>query len=81
MIRVKRDTDRCGARTGACGARVTCTHRRRRRIPAAPLAARVFVSLGRSRPLKRPTVDDWLAGVAMILAAASWGVLAVLLTG
>jgi hypothetical protein len=33
------------------------------------------------RQVKSPRPGDWLAGAAMLLAVASWGVLAVVLAG
>jgi hypothetical protein len=31
--------------------------------------------------VKRPAAGDWLAGLALLLAAASWGAVAALLAG
>ena len=61
--------------------RVERLHRRVARKPATVRTARIFFSCERTQQVKRSLAADWLAGVTMLLAAASWGVLAALLGG
>jgi hypothetical protein len=81
MVRVKPNVDECGARVAGCrgSRRGDHSHRRRARKSVAPRAGRLFFSLDATRQVKRPPAADWLAGGVMLLAAASWGVLAALL--
>ena len=80
MVSMNRGSNGCrtrslGCREGRTGERV---HRRRTRTPVTPPTGRLFFSCIRTQHMKRA---DWLAGVAMLLAVASWGVLAALLGG
>ncbi len=69
----------CGALTGERG-----SERRHRRPSRKPLVAgggRVFFCGRISQHMERTRAVDWLAGGAMLLAAASWGIVASLLAG
>ncbi len=83
MVSVNRSLHRCGARPIGCrgGLRVERLHRRRARKPVMPRTDRLFFSCGGTQHMRRSLAGDWLAGVAMLLAAASWGVLAAFLAG
>ena len=83
MVSVNGSTDDCGVRRAGCrgGRRVERAHRPAARKPVATRPARIVVSCERTRPAKKSLAADWLAGVAMLCAAASWGVLAALLGG
>jgi len=74
----RRGTHPLGRRAGRPGER---THRRRVRTPVTPRAARIFFSCASTQQMKRPGAGDWLAGAAMLLAVAAWGVLVVVLGG
>ena len=86
MVSVNGSTHDGGVRQSGCrgSRRVERSHRRGARKPATVTtvrAARIFFSCGRTQQVKRSLAADWLAGVTMLLAAASWGVLAALLGG
>lgn len=83
MVSVNRSANGCGVgHAGSCGVRrVERLHRPRARKPVAPSPTRFFLSCREARQTKRPPAGDWLAGGAMLLAAASWGVLAALIGG
>jgi len=79
MVSVNGSTHYCGARQSGCrgGRRGARVHRRGARQPAAVRTARIVFSC----EVKRSRAANWLAGVMMLLAAVSWGVLAALLGG
>jgi hypothetical protein len=81
MIIERKSTHSRRATRGGCRVerRLARPHRRPSRKPVALEGGRVFFSGRTSRQVGRPGRLDWLAGVAMLLAAASWGVLASLL--
>ena len=83
MVNVNRSAKGRSTRvTGCRGGRPQArTHGRRARTPVAPQAARIFFSCLSTQQVKRARARDWIAGVAMLLAVASWGVLAVVLAG
>jgi len=82
MISVKGSTRSC-VRHAGCRAsrRFERSHRPGVRKPVSARTARIFFSCERTQQVKRSLAADWLAGVAMLFAAASWGVLAALLGG
>jgi hypothetical protein len=81
MVGMKRSIEGCAARVRSChgGRLVDHSHRRRTRKPIAPAPSRLFFSLIATQHVKRPLASDWLAGVVLLLACASWGLLAALL--
>jgi len=60
-----------------CGAR--SSHRRPSRRPVIGRGGQVFFSGSIAQHMEGTRTLDWLAGAAMLLAAASWGALASLL--
>jgi hypothetical protein len=87
MVSVNRSAKGCSTRVIGCrgGRPEARSHGRRARTPVAPRAAPIFFSCLSTQQVKRqvknPRPGDWLAGAAMLLAVASWGVLAVVLAG
>jgi hypothetical protein len=81
MVGIKRSVEGCAARVRSCHGdrRVDHSHRRRPRKPVAPAPRRLFFSLTTTQHVKRPRASDWLGGVVLLLACASWGLLAALL--
>lgn len=81
MIEIKRSVDGCAARVRNCHGdrRVDRSHRRRTRRSVAPQPSRLFFSLSATQHVKSPPASDWLAGAVLLLACASWGLLAALL--
>ena len=83
MVSVNGSTHHGGVRHAGCrgGRRFERAHRPgpRKGVPAR--TARIFFSCERTRQVKRSLAADWLTGVAMLCAAAAWGVLAALLGG
>ena len=68
----------CGARHVERGAgRV---HHRVSRRPVEVVGGRLFFCGRISQHMERSRAGDWLAGAAMLLAAASWGLVAALLS-
>ena len=57
------------------------SHRLRRRARVSRESGRVFFSGPTPQHMRRSRINDWLAGAAMFLAVASWGVLISLLGG
>jgi hypothetical protein len=78
MVNVNRSAPHGSARLIGCG-RAERLHQRRRRTPVARQTARVFFSVRGTQHVKTYVAGDWVAGAAMLLAAASWGLLAALL--
>ncbi len=71
---------RRSSRTGCrAWARVERSHRPRSRKPVPGEGGRVFFSGRISQHMESRGVVDWLAGVALLLAVASWGMLISLL--
>ena len=83
MVSVKGSTHYFGVRHAGCrgGRRVERAHRPGARKPVPARTARGFFSRESTRQVKRSLAADWLAGIAMLCAAASWAVLAALLGG
>jgi hypothetical protein len=81
MVGMKRSVEGCAARVRSChgGRRVDHSHRRRTRRPVVPGPNRLFFLLTAAQHVKRPPASDWLAGVVLLLACVSWGLLAALL--
>ncbi len=69
-------TSCAGWRAGRMSSR---PHHRRPRKPGTFEGGCVFFSGRIPQQMERPRAVDWLAGAAMLLAAASWGVLVSLL--
>ena len=78
MVSVTRSGRHGAARPVGCGRLRARDHRRRARTPVAPRPTPLRLSFVPRRG-KRSAGNDWLAGAAMLLAAAGWGVLAALL--
>jgi hypothetical protein len=76
MVSVNRISHQCGARSG-CG-RSERSHRSRPRRPV-PRSDRVFFSFRGTQHVKTSVIADWVAAGAMLLAAASWGLVVMLL--
>jgi hypothetical protein len=81
MVTVNRRHRPYCSRPSGCGGQSRRSEGRRPRRPVAPKPIRVFFSIGNAQHVKRPTPGDWLAGAAMLLAAASWTFVAMLLGG
>lgn len=81
MAIATRSTGGCRSSCAGCRAtgRVARSNRRRSRRAVIVEGGRVFFSGRIPRQMESPQAVDWLAGVAMLLAAASWGVLMSLL--
>jgi len=80
MIIVGENTHRGRAcRVGCRVRRSRRPHRQQPRTRVTSEGGRVFFSSRTPQQMERPRLMDWLAGVAMLLAAASWGILASLL--
>ena len=82
MVSVKGSTRSCVRHAGCRNRRrFERSHRPGMRNPVPARTARIFFSCERAQQVKRLLAADWLAGVAMLFAVASWGVLAALLGG
>ena len=81
MVSVKGSTRSCVRHAGCRTSRRRFERSRRPgvRKPVPARRARIFFSCERTQQVKRSLAADGLAGVAMLFAAASWGVLAALL--
>ena len=81
MVTERKATHRGHTSFGACRAvrRVERPHRRPSRKPVTTEGGRVFFSGRRAQQVARPGAADWLGAAAMLLAAATWGMLASLL--
>jgi len=81
MVMVTRSTRGRRAACAGCraGRRRERSRRQRSRKPVRLEGGRVFFSGRIPQHMERSRAVDWLAGVAMLLAAASWGVLVSLL--
>jgi len=81
MVMVTRSTRGRQAACAGCraGRRRERSRRQRSRKPVRLEGGRVFFSGRIPQHMERSRAVDWLAGVAMLLAAASWGVLVSLL--
>ena len=81
MVMAKRSAHGHWAACAGCRARrrLGQPHRQRSRKPDRVEGGRVFFPGRIPQHMERPRAVDWLAGVAMLLAAASWGVLVSLL--
>jgi hypothetical protein len=79
MVSVNRGSQQCGARPIGCGRRSERQHGPRVRKPVTPRNDRIFFSLRGAQHVKRSAIRDWIAGAVMLLAAASWGLVAALL--
>jgi hypothetical protein len=77
----RRRRDSCGARREQRVIERGCGHRRapRQRVPSG--GGRVFFYGRISQHMERPRAGDWLAGGAMLVAAAAWAVVASFLAG
>jgi hypothetical protein len=82
MVSVKGSTHYCVRHAGCRNRRrFERSHRPGLRKPVHARTARIFFSCERTQQVKRSLAANWLAGVAMLFAAASWGVLGALLGG
>jgi hypothetical protein len=82
MVSVKGSTRSCVGHAGCRNRRrFDRSHRPGVRKPVPARTARILFSCERTQQVKRSPAVDWLTGVAMLFAAASWGVLAALLGG
>jgi len=81
MVMVTRSTHGRRAACAGCraGRRRERSSRQRSRKSVRLEGGRVFFSGRIPQHMERSRAVDWLAGVAMLLAAASWGVLVSLL--
>jgi hypothetical protein len=79
IVSVNRSAHHRDARAGGCRRPTEHVHRRAARKPVTPGTTRLYLSLGEAQRGKGSLTGDWLAGVATLLAAACWGVLAALL--
>ena len=81
MVMVTRSTHGRRAACAGCraGSRRKRSRRQRSRKPVRLEGGRVFFSGRIPQHMERSRAADWLAAVAMLLAAASWGVLVSLL--